>query len=67
MQTIVDPKDAADLTLYLDGKLMLEIKAAVESELRDALAGLQPEEAAVLAKLRGRLAKEVARERARAA
>jgi DNA topoisomerase I len=51
------------LTSYLDGKLVLEIKAAVESELRDALAGLQPEEAAVLAMLRGRLAKEVARER----
>ena len=54
------------LTSYLDGKLMLEIKAAVESELRDALAGLQPEEAAVLAMLRGRLAKEgVARARGR--
>jgi DNA topoisomerase I len=51
------------LTSYLDGKLVLEIKAAVESELRDALAGLQPEEAAVLAMLCGRLAKEVARER----
>lgn len=51
------------LTSYLDGKLVLEIKAAVESELRDALAGLQPEEAAVLAMLRGRLAKEGARER----
>jgi len=28
------------LTSYLDGKLVPEIKAAVESELRDALAGL---------------------------
>ena len=51
------------LTSYLDGKLVLEIKAAVESELRDALAGLQSEEAAVLALLHGRLAKEVARDR----
>jgi DNA topoisomerase I len=51
------------LTSYLDGKLVLGIKAAVENELRDALAGLQPEEAAVLAMLRGRLAKEAARER----
>jgi|SRR5271165_3740912 len=47
-------------TSYLDGKLVLEIKEAVENELRDALPGLQPEEAAVLAMLRGRLAKEVA-------
>src|SRR3954466_7642254 len=51
------------LTSYLDGNLVLEIKEAVESELRDALAGLQPEEAAVLAMLSGRPAKEVARER----
>jgi DNA topoisomerase-1 len=57
------------LTSYLDGNLVLEIKEAVENELRDALAELQPEEAAVLAMLRGRLAKEVGRgrERARAA
>ena len=57
------------LTSYLDGKLVLEIKKAVENELRDELSGLQPEEAAVLAMLRGRLAKEVAREhdKARAA
>jgi DNA topoisomerase-1 len=49
------------LTSYLDGKLILEIKHAVENELRDALSGLQPEEAAVLAMLRGRLAKEASR------
>ena len=58
------------LTTYLDGKLVLEIKAAVENELRDALPGLQPEEAAVLAMLRARLAREAARgrdERSRAA
>jgi len=51
------------LTSYLDGNLLLELKEAVESELRDALPGLQPEEAAVLAMLRGRLAKEFARGR----
>src|SRR3954470_21887109 len=46
------------LTSYLDGNLVLEIKSAVESELRDALPGLHPEEASVLAMLRSRLAKE---------
>jgi DNA topoisomerase-1 len=43
------------LNSYLDGSLVLEIKSQVESELRDQLAGLQPEEAAVLAMLRARL------------
>jgi DNA topoisomerase I len=47
------------LTSYLDGKLVLEIKAAVESELREDLDRLKPEEAAVLAMLRGRLAREL--------
>ena len=57
------------LTTYLDGNLVLEIKKAVENELRDELSGLQPEEAAVLAMLRGRLTKEAGErdERARAA
>jgi DNA topoisomerase IB len=57
------------LTSYLDGNLVLEIKKAVEDELRDELSGLQPEEAAVLAMLRGRLTKEAGErdERARAA
>jgi DNA topoisomerase IB len=57
------------LTSYLDGNLVLEIKKAVENELRDELSGLQPEEAAVLAMLRGRLTKEAGErdERARAA
>lgn len=57
------------LTSYMDGNLVLEIKMAVENELRE-LSGLQPEEAAVLGMLRGRLAKEADRgrdERARAA
>jgi DNA topoisomerase-1 len=43
------------LNSYLDGKLVLEIKSEIESELRDELAGLQPEEAAILAMLRARL------------
>jgi DNA topoisomerase I len=53
------------LNAYLDGKLVLEIKSAVERELRDDLVGddsvrddlpgLRPEEAAVLAMLRARL------------
>jgi DNA topoisomerase I len=49
------------LTSYLDGNLVLEIKSAVESELREDLARLKPEEAAVLAMLRGRLARELSR------
>jgi hypothetical protein len=35
-----------------DGSLVLDINSEVESELRDELAGLQPEEAAVLVLLR---------------
>jgi DNA topoisomerase-1 len=46
------------LTSYLDGNLVLEIKSAVETELREELDGLTPEEAAVLAMLRGRLARD---------
>jgi DNA topoisomerase-1 len=57
------------LTSYLEGNLVLEVKKAVENELRDELSGLQPEEAAVLAMLRGRLTREAGErgERARAA
>ena len=47
------------LSSYLDGGLVLEIKSEVESELRDDLSGLQPEEAAVLAMLRARLAQSI--------
>jgi DNA topoisomerase-1 len=50
------------LTSYLDGNLVLEIKKAVENELRDELDGLKPEEAAVLAMLRGRLTRELSGE-----
>jgi DNA topoisomerase-1 len=46
------------LNSYMDGKLVLELKAKAESELRGDVQSLKPEEAAVLALLRGRLAKE---------
>jgi DNA topoisomerase I len=46
------------LNSYLDGNLVLEIKSQVESELRSAVEDMKPEEAAVLALLRGRLAKQ---------
>jgi DNA topoisomerase-1 len=55
------------LTSYLDGNLMLEIKSAVEARLRDDLAGLKAEEAAVLAMLRNRLARDTAPRRSRRA
>jgi DNA topoisomerase I len=45
------------LNSYMDGNLVLEIKSHAESELRSAVENLKPEEAAVLALLRGRLAK----------
>ena len=44
---------------YLDGSLCWRSRTEVEAELRDDLAGLQPEEAAVLAMLRTRLAQAV--------
>jgi DNA topoisomerase-1 len=46
------------LNSYMDGKLIFQVKSEVEHELRDALTGLKPEEAAVLALLRSRLARE---------
>jgi DNA topoisomerase-1 len=45
----------------MDGNLLLEIKSQAESELRSSISNLRPEEAAVLAMLRGRLAKEAER------
>jgi DNA topoisomerase I len=47
------------LNSYLDGKLLEEIELQVETELRDHLAGLKPEEAAVLALLNKRLKTEI--------
>jgi DNA topoisomerase-1 len=44
---------------YLDGELLLEIKEEIETELREDLASLKPEEAAVLTLLQERLSREV--------
>ena len=44
---------------YAEGALLLEIKEKVEAELRDDLASLQPEEAAVLALLQARLTRNL--------
>jgi hypothetical protein len=44
-----------------DGKLVLELKEQSESELRGGVQRFKPEEAAILALLRGRLAKEAER------
>jgi DNA topoisomerase IB len=49
------------LNCYMDGKLVLELKSQAESELREAIQSLKPEEAAVLALLRSRLAQEAER------
>ena len=43
------------LNAYVEGNLLLEIKERVEEELREDLASLKPEEAAVLAMLESRL------------
>ncbi|MBP2299324.1 DNA topoisomerase IB [Azospirillum picis] len=48
------------LDAYLDGSLLESLKHEVEDELRDELSGLDGEEAAVLAFLRGRLERETA-------
>jgi DNA topoisomerase I len=45
------------LDCYLDGSLALQVKQEAEAELREAAAGLRPEEAAVLGLLIGRLAR----------
>jgi DNA topoisomerase I len=55
------------LNSYMDGNLVLELKSKAESELRSGMDSLKPEEAAVLALLRGRLAKEAEGSRRRAA
>jgi DNA topoisomerase I len=46
------------LNSYLNGNLVLELKSRAESELRRTMRDLEPEEVAVLALLRGRLAQE---------
>jgi DNA topoisomerase I len=55
------------LNSYIDGNLVLELKSKAESELRSGMDSLKPEEAAVLALLRGCLAKQVEGSRNRAA
>ena len=46
------------LNSYLDGNLVLELKSEAENELRGGLGALKPEEAAVLALLKSRLAND---------
>jgi DNA topoisomerase-1 len=46
-------------TSYLEGALLLNVRDEVEAELRDELAGLRPEEAAVLTLLDARLNREL--------
>ena len=46
------------LDSYLDGSLAEQVREEAEAELRDAAAGLRPEEAAVLGLLIGRLARQ---------
>jgi DNA topoisomerase I len=55
------------LNSYIDGNLVLELKSKAESELRSGMDSLKPEEAAVLALLRGCLATQVEGSRNRAA
>lgn len=51
---------------YLEGSLLLEVKEEVETELRENLAGLKPEEAAVLSLLQERLSRVVVERDAKA-
>jgi DNA topoisomerase-1 len=46
-------------TCYLEGALLLEIRNEVEEELREGLADLKPEEAAVMALLEERLSRKI--------
>jgi DNA topoisomerase I len=46
-------------TSYMEGALLLNVREEVESELREALSGLRPEEAAVLTLLEARLNREL--------
>jgi DNA topoisomerase I len=49
------------LNSYMDGKVVLELREKAEIELRTDVQSLKPEEVAVLALLRGRLAKDAER------
>lgn len=46
-------------TSYMEGELLLEVKEEIETELREDLPSLKPEEAAVLTLLQERLSREV--------
>jgi len=47
------------LNCYLEGSLLLEVREEIETELREELAGLRPEEAAVLTLLEARLKRDL--------
>jgi DNA topoisomerase I len=47
------------LSCYVEGSLLLEIKDEIETELRENLAGLRPEEAAVLTLLEARINRDL--------
>ena len=47
------------LHCYFEGSMLVEIKKEVEAELRENLAGLKPEEAAVLGLLESRLSRDL--------
>jgi DNA topoisomerase-1 len=48
------------MAAYTEGQLLLEIRDQAEGELRDQVASLKPEEAAVLALLKARLDRTLA-------
>jgi DNA topoisomerase-1 len=50
------------LNCYLEGSMLLEVKQEVETELREQLSTLKPEEAAVLTFLETRIKREIAEE-----
>jgi DNA topoisomerase I len=47
------------LSSYVEGSLLLDVKEEIEAELRDDLAGLRPEEAAVLTLLEARINRDL--------
>jgi DNA topoisomerase-1 len=47
------------LSCYVEGSLLLEVKEEIESELRENLGALRPEEAAVLTLLEGRINRDL--------
>jgi len=47
------------VSAYLDGALLLEVQRDIDSQLRDTLETLRPEEAAVLSFLRSRVMRDL--------